>query len=554
MSQINNVEREHDIRQVSRLDDLKPATEKSISNIPRNIGSESANSPVNNVTNPVFQAARQAGIESIRHTRNLTEESEKREDQEAIDKLEASSKTAALDAKEALRSQIRKKRSHIKNTKDIRSGTRTIRKADRSVKNATETTRLVVKSTTEAAKEAAIASQKVASARKTEQVAKKAAEWVKRIVKGIIEASKRLGAALGAAAVPLLLILVLASLIAGIVSSSFGIFFSGSSGKESKSLQSVVLDINNEFNAKIDKIKANTKHDELVMKGTMSSWPDVLSVYAVYVTTKPENATDVVHITDEHIKMLRNIFWQMNTVTSSTTKKTETKKEPVLDENGNQKKDEKGNPVYTEKKITKTTLHIKISHKDADEEAKSLSFTAKQLEELNELLSDKYASLWSQILIGVGTGSDKLVTIALSQLGNKGGEKYWRWAGSSKRIPWCALFVSWCGEQAGLRSAGKVPYFSFVGDGVHWFKTKGKWIKGSDVTSSNYDELIRPGMIIFFDWLEDGKRDGHGDHVGIVTKVANGRIYTVEGNNNDYVAKSSYPVGSKSILGFGIVA
>ena len=553
MSQINNVEREHDIRQVSRLDDLKPATEKSISNIPRNIGSESANSPVNSVTNPVFQAARQAGIESIRHTRNLTEESEKREDQEAIDKLEASSKTAAIDAKEALRSQIRKKKSHIKNTKDIRSGTRTIRKADRSVKNATETTRLVVKSTTEAAKEAAIASQNVASARKTEQVAKKAAEWVKRIVKGIIEASKRLGATLGAAAVPLLLILVLASLIAGIVSSSFGIFFSGSSGKESKSLQSVVLDINNEFNAKIDKIKASTKHDELVTKGTMSSWPDVLSVYAVYVTTKTENATDVVHITDDHIKTLRNIFWQMNTVTSSTTKKTETKKEPVLDENGNQKKDDKGNPVYTEKTITKTTLHIKISHKDADEEAQNLSFTAKQLEELNELLSDKYASLWSQILIGIGTGSDKLVNIALSQLGNKGGEKYWRWAGSSKRIAWCALFVSWCGEQAGLRSSGKVPYFSFVGDGVHWFKTKGKWIKGSDVNSSNYDELIRPGMIIFFDWLEGGKRDGHGDHVGIVTKVSNGRIYTVEGNNNDAVRESSYPANSKSILGFGIV-
>lgn len=336
------------------LDVLKKTEDRPISKITPYSNSKQENSAVNNVTTPVFQAARQVGIDSIRHTMNLNEESEKREDQEAIDRLEASSKTAALDAKEALRSQIRKKKPHIKNTKDIRSSTRTIRKADRAVKNTAETTRLIAKSTTEAAKEAAIASQKVASARKTEQAAKKAAEWVKRIVKGIIEASKRLGAALGAAAVPLLLILVLASLLAGIVSSSFGIFFSGSSGKGSKSLQSVVLDLNNEFNAKIDKIKANTKHDELVMKGTMSSWPDVLSVYAVYVTTKPENATDVVHITDEHIKMLRNIFWQMNTVTSSTTKKTETKKEPVLDENGNQKKDEKGNPVYTEKKITKT--------------------------------------------------------------------------------------------------------------------------------------------------------------------------------------------------------
>ena len=548
MSQINRVERDHDIKQVSRLDELKPAMEKPINNNISHI--QSAETKMGTTADVAFQA----GAAAFKHARTLSEESEKREDQEAIDKLEASSKTTAMESNELLRREIRKKRPSIKNTRDIKTGSRTIRKADRTAKSAAEATSLAVKSTTEAAKEAAIASQKVASARKTEQLAKKAAEWVKRIVKGIIEASKRLGAALGAAAVPLILILVLASLLAGIVASSFGIFFSGSSGKGSKTLQSVVLDLNNEFNGKIEKIKSNTKHDELVMKGTMSSWPDVLSVYAVYVTTKPKNATDVVHITDDHVKMLRNIFWQMNTVKSSTTKKTETKKEPVLDENGNQKKDEKGNPVYIEKKVTKTILHIKISHKDADDEAKSLSFTDKQLAELSELLSDKYASLWSQILIGVGTGSDKLVTIALSQLGNKGGEKYWRWAGSSKRIAWCALFVSWCADQAGLRSAGKVPYFSFVGDGVHWFKTKGKWIKGSDVTSSNYDELIHPGMLIFFDWLEDGKRDGHGDHVGIVTKVSNGRIYTVEGNNDDAVAKSSYPVGSKSILGFGIVS
>ena len=547
MSQINKVERDYDIKQVSRLDDLRPATEKPITKATPQIKD---NSTIADQT-AVVDAARRAGVAAIRQARSLSGSSDKTEDQEAIDRLEASarnaSEEAALAGKESLKRQIKKKKP------DIKTNTRSIQKADRIRKSAAEASEIAAKSATEAAKQSAIASQKVLSARKTEQVAKKSADWVKRIVRGIIEGTKQLLSGLGAAAVPIMLILVLAGLIGGIVASSFGIFFSGSQSKGSKSLQSVVLDLNNEFNAKIDKIKANTNHDELVMKGTMSSWPDVLSVYAVYVTTKPENATDVVHITDDHIKMLRNIFWQMNTVTSSTTKKTETKKEPVLDENGNQKKDEKGNLFYTEKKITKTTLHIKISHKDADEEAKNLSFTAKQLEELNELLSDKYASLWSQILIGVGTGSDKLVTIALSQLGNKGGEKYWKWAGSSKRIPWCALFVSWCGEQAGLRSAGKVPYFSFVGDGVHWFKAKGKWIKGSDVTSSNYDELIRPGMLIFFDWLEDGKRDGHGDHVGIVTKVANGRIYTVEGNNDDMVAKSSYSIGSKNILGFGIV-
>ena len=261
----------------------------------------------------------------------------------------------------------------------------------------------------------------------------------------------------------------------------------------------------------------------------------------------------MVHITDDNVNILRDIFWKMNSVTYTTEKVTEKKKVPVLDEKGKQKKDADGKPVYTENKITKTILHIKTSHKTAEQQATALSFNVKQLAEMRELLDVKNASLWAQILKGVGSGSNELVELALSQLGNKGGEKYWKWAGSKKRISWCALFVSWCADKTGLRKAGKIPYFSFVGDGVHWFKTKGKWIKGSDVNKSNYDKLIRPGMIIFFDWEENGKRDGHGDHVGIVTKVTNGRIYTVEGNCDDAVRQNSYPANSKSILGFGIV-
>ena len=43
------------------------------------------------------------------------------------------------------------------------------------------------------------------------------------------------------------------------------------------------------------------------------------------------------------------------------------------------------------------------------------------------------------------------------------------------------------------------------------------------------------------------------DHVGIVEKCGNGRVYTVEGNSNDRVQKSIYIVGSNLILGYGVV-
>ncbi len=533
-----------DIKHVSRLDDLRPATEKPInkaSNMIKN-GSEQVSA---------IDTAGRTGVSAIRQARMLSESSDRQEDQESIDKLEASARTASEDAataaKESPKRQIKKKRP------DIKTSNRSIQKADRIRKSSVEASQTAAKSATEAAKQSTIASQKILSARKTEQVARKSADWVKKIVAGIIEGTKQLFTALGVASLPIMLILVLAGLIGGIVASSFGIFFAGDqSGKKTKSIQDVVLSIDAEYNNTIETIKKKVAHDELTTEGSQAPWPDVLSVYAVYVTTKAEGATDVVHITDDNVNVLRDIFWKMNSVTYTTEKVTEKKKVPVLDEKGEQKKDADGNPIYTEKKITKTILHIKSKHKTAEQQATALSFNVKQLAELRELLDVKNASLWVQILSGVGSGSNKLVNLALSQLGNKGGEKYWRWAGSSKRIAWCALFVSWCADKTGLRAAGKVPYFSFVGDGVHWFKTKGKWIKSSDVNSSNYDKLVKPGMLIFFDWEENGKRDGHGDHVGIVTKVSGGRIYTVEGNNDDAVRESSYPANSKSILGFGI--
>ena len=57
------------------------------------------------------------------------------------------------------------------------------------------------------------------------------------------------------------------------------------------------------------------------------------------------------------------------------------------------------------------------------------------------------------------------------------------------------------------------------------------------------------GTIIFFDW----NGDGVSDHVGIVEKCENGRVYTVEGNSNDRVQQSIYIAGSNLILGYGVI-
>ena len=64
----------------------------------------------------------------------------------------------------------------------------------------------------------------------------------------------------------------------------------------------------------------------------------------------------------------------------------------------------------------------------------------------------------------------------------------------------------------------------------------------------------RPGDIIFFDWSDESGQDGLSDHVSIVQKVENGRVYTVEGNSGDECRQNSYSIGSSVIYGYGCPA
>lgn len=69
----------------------------------------------------------------------------------------------------------------------------------------------------------------------------------------------------------------------------------------------------------------------------------------------------------------------------------------------------------------------------------------------------------------------------------------------------------------------------------------------------DYGEIIviflKLGDIIFFDWADS--HDGVSDHVGIVEKVENGRVYTIEGNSNDSCMQRDYPINSSEIQGYG---
>ena len=142
----------------------------------------------------------------------------------------------------------------------------------------------------------------------------------------------------------------------------------------------------------------------------------------------------------------------------------------------------------------------------------------------------------------MGFGNQAIVELALSQVGQQGGQPYWSWYGFNGRVEWCACFVSWCANECGYIEAGIIPKFSLCSDGVDWFVAQGQW------QPNTYEPVA--GDIIFFDWGANGTID----HVGIVEYCENGVVHTVEGNSGDACRQREYTVGSSSIYGYGLPA
>lgn len=179
--------------------------------------------------------------------------------------------------------------------------------------------------------------------------------------------------------------------------------------------------------------------------------------------------------------------------------------------------------------------------------ASMYGFTPEQRSQLTELLSDDKRSMWSSVLYGIGIGDGDIVTVALSQIGNVGGDPYWSWYGFDSRVDWCACFVSWCANECGYIEDGIIPKFAGCSTGFQWFSDRGLW------QGNSYEP--RPGDLIFFDWDKEGRgQDGAPDHVGIVEKVENGYVYTVEGNTGDSCREKSYALGYYEIFGYGTPA
>lgn len=294
------------------------------------------------------------------------------------------------------------------------------------------------------------------------------------------------------------------------------------------------------YQNKLDDIKNSNTYDELEMSGSRAIWPEFLSIYAVKTTNDPDNPQKVASMTDEKKQLLKDIFWEMNEISYETEEKTET----VIVETD----DGEGNIIEEEVEETTVYLYITVSHKTVEEMMAQYGFTEDQKAQVAELLAQD-GSMWVSVLYGIYGADDQIVAVALSQLGNVGGEPYWSWYGFGSRVEWCTCFVSWCADQCGYIETGVIPKYAGCVNGVNWFKDRGQW--------ADNDIEPAPGMIIFFDWDNKGSsgpQDGESDHTGIVERVEDGIVYTVEGSSGDSCRENHYAVGYYEILGYGIPA
>ncbi|MFB4294355.1 CHAP domain-containing protein [Nonomuraea sp. ATR24] len=141
----------------------------------------------------------------------------------------------------------------------------------------------------------------------------------------------------------------------------------------------------------------------------------------------------------------------------------------------------------------------------------------------------------------------KFIDLLESQLGysEKAGAytKFGDWYGSNVEFdadytgaPWCDMFLSW--------AATKLGYEEWMGQ-FAWTVAHAKWFKRQDAWGTK----PQPGAFVFYDWSGTNDID-RIDHVGVVTRVEGGRIFTIEGNIDGGVAKRKERDTSK-VVGYG---
>ncbi len=307
------------------------------------------------------------------------------------DTMNKTAKSVPKTASRTAKGSIKTSRYTVKvSQKSVKTAAKTGKTAIKTAEKSAKATKAAAKASAKAARAAAKAARVAVKA--TVKGIKVAVKAIVSAVKAIIAAVKGLVSAIIAGGWIAVVIIIIIALIALIVGSCFGIFFVNQDTGSEYTLQSVVNEINSEFESQIQAVESSVVHDEVERSGAIAAWEDVLAVYSVKATTDPSSAMEVASIDAGKKAIIREIFWLMNTITSRTESRTETVVYETIDIYGN--------VVRTEVVVTKVYLIITVTHKTADEMEDHYGFSESQRAQLAELLSEENRETLEFVLSG----------------------------------------------------------------------------------------------------------------------------------------------------------
>ena len=273
-------------------------------------------------------------------------------------------RTIKLTAKSTGKAAAKTSKGTVKTAqRTVKTAQQTSRAAIKTAQATAKTTQQAAQATAKAARAAAQAARAAAKAVAT--AAKVAAKAVTAAAKSIIAAGKALVAAIAAGGWVAVIVIVVICMVGLIAGSCYGIFFADEDTGSELTLQSVMQEIDAEYQSRIDEIIAAVPHDTVEIVGEPVPWNEVLSIYAVKTAADPDDPQEVVTMNREKAELLREIYWIMTEISYAVESLTD-HQEPGEIEAG---------------------LVVTSAAKTLEETADIYGFTEKQLLLLGELCS-----------------------------------------------------------------------------------------------------------------------------------------------------------------------
>ena len=411
--------------------------------------------------------------------------------------------------------------------KTIKTGNKGIKAASKGIKTSAKAVKTTAKATVKTAQATARASARLAQAAKAAvkaavTAAKALAKAAAAAAKAIAAAVKGLIAAIAAGGWVVLIIILVAAVIALILGSAFGLFFTDdlNDGR----LKQAIVDTNTQFTAglqaRIDQLSSGG-YDAVVVSydgdydgdGAMvNNWQDVLAVFA---TKNMYDGEELLDFDDAKAAAMALVFNHMNEMDIDTRVKTDSTTAIVDGE---------------EVEVTTSTLYINVTINSMTyiEGAELYRFDEEKRRMLEELMSEDYNELWAELLdvdIYGGLSYEELTQISANlPTGTKGGDiaqAALSRAGTAYSVMDCSQLTQYAYAQAGV----SLPRTSVA---------QAKYCYDSGYAISGVQ--LQPGDLIFWSKACSCRRWNEIHHTGIY--IGNGKIVDASSTKGRVVVRN----------------